>query len=72
MASLPTSGIVDGDGHILEPATLWEDYAEERFKARAIRVRVNGALSLRFEDTKFLNFSRLSIVEKFQARVLGF
>ncbi len=26
----PYSGAIDADGHVLEPATLWEDYLEER------------------------------------------
>ena len=58
MASLPTSGIVDGDGHILEPATLWDDYAEERFKQRAIHVRVNDA-GLEYIEFDGVPFDRL-------------
>ncbi|MGH7864115.1 MAG: amidohydrolase family protein [Candidatus Binataceae bacterium] len=30
---------IDADGHILEPPSLWEDYLEEKYRARAIRVR---------------------------------
>ena len=37
----PHAGTVDADGHVLEPATLWEDYLEERYRARAMRVRVD-------------------------------
>ncbi len=59
MASLPTSGIVDGDGHILEPAALWDDYAEERFKSRAIHVRVNDA-GLEYIEFDGVPFERLS------------
>lgn len=29
---------VDCDAHILEPATLWEEYLEPRFRSRAIRI----------------------------------
>ena len=31
MAEVPADGLVDGDGHVLEPASLWDDYLEERF-----------------------------------------
>jgi predicted TIM-barrel fold metal-dependent hydrolase len=30
--------VVDADAHVLEPATLWQDYLEERYRDRAIRV----------------------------------
>ena len=39
MATMPTAGIIDGDGHVLEPATLWEDYLEPSMRARAITVK---------------------------------
>lgn len=32
------SGAVDADGHILEPANLWEDYIEARYRDRAMRI----------------------------------
>jgi predicted TIM-barrel fold metal-dependent hydrolase len=35
----PYEGTVDADGHVYEPANLWEDYLEERYKDRAIRVK---------------------------------
>jgi hypothetical protein len=38
MATMPTAGIIDGDGHVLEPATLWLDYLEAPMRERAIRV----------------------------------
>ena len=31
-------GAVDADGHVLEPATLWEDYLEEKYQDRPIRI----------------------------------
>ncbi len=31
--------IVDADGHILEPPDLWEQYLEEKYRSRAIRIR---------------------------------
>jgi predicted TIM-barrel fold metal-dependent hydrolase len=36
-------GAIDADGHVLEPATLWEDYLEDRYRARALRIRVDDA-----------------------------
>ena len=36
---LPFGGAVDADGHVCEPANLWEDYLEARYKPRAIRVK---------------------------------
>ncbi len=36
----PYSGTIDADGHVLEPADLWEEYLEEKYKPRAIRIRV--------------------------------
>jgi predicted TIM-barrel fold metal-dependent hydrolase len=35
----PSDGAVDADGHVLEPATLWEDYLEARYRPRAMRIR---------------------------------
>jgi len=35
----PYDGAVDADGHVLEPATLWEEYLEERFRPRAMRIQ---------------------------------
>ncbi|MGH6739076.1 MAG: amidohydrolase family protein, partial [Bradyrhizobium sp.] len=31
----------DADGHVLEPPDLWENYLEDRYKQRAIRIRVD-------------------------------
>lgn len=33
--------IIDADGHIVEPRTLWEDYAEPEFRDRMIQIRRN-------------------------------
>ncbi len=38
----PCDGTIDADGHILEPAWLWEQYLEEAFKARAMRIRTDA------------------------------
>lgn len=34
----PSNSVVDADGHILEPANLWETYLEEEYRDRAIRI----------------------------------
>ena len=31
-------GAVDADGHVLEPGTLWEEYLEEKYQDRPIRI----------------------------------
>src|SRR4029453_10027762 len=38
---LPYDGAVDADGHVLEPAWLWERYLERRFVERAIRIKTD-------------------------------
>ncbi len=32
-------GAIDCDGHILEPADLWEKYLEPQYRDRAIRIK---------------------------------
>src|SRR5688572_26991890 len=39
----PYAGTIDADGHVLEPATLWEDYLEAKYRDRALRIRVDDA-----------------------------
>jgi predicted TIM-barrel fold metal-dependent hydrolase len=39
----PYDGTIDADGHVLEPPTLWEDYLEEKYRTRALRIRVDDA-----------------------------
>ena len=39
IVQFPHPGAIDADGHVLEPAGLWEDYLEDRYKERAIRIR---------------------------------
>lgn len=36
---MPYSGVVDADGHILEPPDLWERYLEPQYRDRAVRIR---------------------------------
>ncbi len=35
-------GAVDADGHVLEPANVWEDYIEARYRDRALRFRTDA------------------------------
>ncbi|MFU8815908.1 MAG: amidohydrolase family protein [Pseudomonadales bacterium] len=37
----PHENTIDADGHVLEPADLWENYLESRFKHRALRIQVD-------------------------------
>lgn len=37
----PYDGTIDADGHVLEPGDLWENYLEDRYKDRALRIRVD-------------------------------
>ena len=36
---VPYDGAIDADGHINEPADLWENYLESQYLDRAIRIR---------------------------------
>jgi len=40
---LEFDGGVDGDGHILEPPHIWEQYIEPRYRDRALRIRKDDA-----------------------------
>lgn len=35
----PIDGANDADGHVLEPAWLWEEYLEDAYKPRAMRIK---------------------------------
>ena len=37
----PFEGTIDADGHILEPPDLWENYLEEKYRPRALRIGVD-------------------------------
>jgi len=39
----PYPDTVDADGHVLEPADLWAQYLEDRYQARALRIRIDDA-----------------------------
>ena len=38
---LKYAGAVDADGHILESAKCWEEYCEPKYRANAIRMKVD-------------------------------
>jgi predicted TIM-barrel fold metal-dependent hydrolase len=59
MAELPGSGVVDADGHVLEPADLWVDHLEAAYRERAIRVRLDPA-GLEYLEIDGAPFERLS------------
>ena len=37
----PHDGTIDADGHVLEPAWLWERYLERKFVGRAMRIKTD-------------------------------
>ena len=37
------SGVVDADGHILEPPNLWQDYLEAKYQDRALIIETDTA-----------------------------
>ena len=39
----PYAGTVDADGHVLEPPDLWQQYLEQRYKPRALRIATDEA-----------------------------
>jgi hypothetical protein len=36
-----TSQIIDSDGHIVEPRSVWEEYTEPAFREQMIQIRRN-------------------------------
>jgi hypothetical protein len=38
---LSHEGAVDADGHILEPATMWEEYIDPEYRDRDLRIVVD-------------------------------
>jgi hypothetical protein len=36
-----SNNVIDSDGHILEPLTLWDDYIDPEFRDRAPKVVVD-------------------------------
>ena len=62
----PYDGTIDADGHVLEPADLWETYLEREFQERALRIKVdeNGLEYLEINGTpsKFTRNGSLGIM----------
>ncbi len=42
LKKFPYSGAIDADGHILEPADVWEKYIDPQYRDQAIRVRTGS------------------------------
>ena len=40
-AQMPFEGVIDADGHILEPPDLWETYLESKYQDRALRIQTD-------------------------------
>ena len=40
---MSTGVIVDADSHVMEPASMWQDYLEPEFKSRAMRIELDAA-----------------------------
>ena len=38
---MPFPGVIDADGHILEPPDLWERYSDPQYRDRAIRIKTD-------------------------------
>ena len=38
---ITAEGAIDADGHILEPPDLWEEYLEEKYRDRALRITID-------------------------------
>jgi len=38
----PYDGTIDADGHVLEPDWLWDEYLEQRYRDRALRIRTDA------------------------------
>lgn len=40
----PYDGAIDADGHVLEPATLWQDYLEAKYRGAGARTAGGAAV----------------------------
>ena len=38
---MPFDGVIDADGHILEPPDLWEKYLEQKYRDRALSIKTD-------------------------------
>jgi predicted TIM-barrel fold metal-dependent hydrolase len=69
---LSFSGAVDADGHVLEPADLWERYIDPAFRPRAVRIVKDGDGVERMEvggrQSKIMYGSRLASLGAMGAR----
>jgi predicted TIM-barrel fold metal-dependent hydrolase len=59
VAQLPPGGVIDADGHVLEPADLWEEYLGPGERDRGVHLRVN-AMGLEYLEIDGAPLSLLS------------
>ena len=66
------SRVVDADGHIMEPADLWEKHLESKFKDRAMRLRADDDgleyLEIDGSRSKVLNGGQLGSLGLLESR----
>jgi uncharacterized protein len=57
---VPFDGAVDGDGHVLEPADVWENYLEKKYQDRGIHIKVDdeGFEYLEFDNEPQAAYSK--------------
>jgi predicted TIM-barrel fold metal-dependent hydrolase len=59
-------GVIDADGHVLEDATLWERYCEEKYRPYAVRLGVDDEgyqrLEVNGKPSKFIHHGVLGIL----------
>jgi uncharacterized protein len=63
---LKFSGAIDADGHVLEPADVWERYLEAKYQPRALRIKRDGAgkeyMEIGGQPSRFLRGRLLSTI----------
>jgi hypothetical protein len=55
--------VIDGDGHVLEPPALWQQYLEAKYQDRAIRMEK--------DQTGVVKEAIASLPAGIQQRILG-
>ncbi len=64
----PRAGAIDADGHVAEPSDLWENYLEDKYKSRALRIRTDSdGLEYLESDGKPVPFTAKGIISRVHA-----
>jgi len=64
----PRAGAIDADGHVAEPADLWEKYLEDKYKPRAMRIRTDtNGLEYLESDGNVVPFVSKGIISRVHA-----